>query len=136
MAWVVDTCLVIDVLDADPVFGKESAVLLDGKLQAGLVLCATGFIELAPAFLGDRNQQMTFLRRVGIDFLQPWDWQDTLAAHQGWNRYVLRKRKESIPRRPIADLQIGAFSQRFEGLLTRNSQDFAPFFLGLKILEP
>lgn len=38
MPWVVDTCLVIDVLDDDPDHGRASALLLDSKASDGLVL--------------------------------------------------------------------------------------------------
>jgi len=31
MAWVVDTCLLIDVAEADSMFGVASAKLLDGR---------------------------------------------------------------------------------------------------------
>jgi hypothetical protein len=36
MAWVVDTCLLIDVVEADPTFGTRSAKLLDSKRPDGL----------------------------------------------------------------------------------------------------
>jgi len=35
MAWVVDTCLLIDVAEADPTFGVASAKLLDLKRADG-----------------------------------------------------------------------------------------------------
>ena len=55
MPWVVDTCLVIDVLDDDPDYGRASALLLDSKVSDGLVLCPISYVELAPAFLGDAD---------------------------------------------------------------------------------
>ena len=36
MAWVVDTCLLIDVAEADASFGVASATLLDGRRAEGL----------------------------------------------------------------------------------------------------
>ena len=39
MAWVVDTCLLIDVAEADPTFGVASARLLDSKRANGLAIC-------------------------------------------------------------------------------------------------
>ena len=36
MAWVVDTCLLIEVAEADPTFGQASAKLLDLKRADGL----------------------------------------------------------------------------------------------------
>jgi len=84
MPWVVDTCLVIDVLDADPEYGAISADLLDGMSTEGL-------------------------------------------------RF---KRSGEVSRRPVADLLIGAFSMRFDGLLTRNAGDFTRLFPDLVIHEP
>jgi len=39
MAWVVDTCLLIDVAEADPTFGVASAKLLDLKRADGFTIC-------------------------------------------------------------------------------------------------
>lgn len=55
MAWVVDTCLLIDVLEDDPEFGRSSARLLDDHAADGLVLCPISYVELAPAFEGSRD---------------------------------------------------------------------------------
>ena len=63
MAWVVDTCLLIDVAEADPTFGAASARLL-------------------------------------------------------------------------ADILIGAFAMRFDGILTRNQADFRRAFPTLPITAP
>ena len=65
MSWVVDTCLIIDVLEADPDFGEASAELLDSMMVKGLVICPVSYVELAPAFLGDRKRQDEFLSAIG-----------------------------------------------------------------------
>jgi hypothetical protein len=39
MAWVVDTCLLIDVAEADPSFGVVSARLIDSRRPDGLTIC-------------------------------------------------------------------------------------------------
>lgn len=39
MAWVVDTCVLIDVAEADPTFGVASAKLLDSKRADRLTIC-------------------------------------------------------------------------------------------------
>lgn len=133
MAWVVDTCLILDVLDADPAHGEHSAELLDAFAPAGLVICPVTYIELAPAFEGDREKEEFFLQQVNVDFRVNWSRADTEHAHAAWNRYVLNKRRGTSPKRPIADIQIGAFSERFDGLLTRNPDDFRPTFPALTI---
>ena len=134
MAWVVDTCLVIDVLDDDPDFGLASAKLLDASAGDGLVLCPVSYVELAPAFLGDDSRQRAFLEQVGIDVSGVWEWADTQTAHKAWNRYVERRRGRHAARRPVADILIGAFAANRSGLLTRNPSDFSAVYPSLTIL--
>lgn len=136
MAWVVDSCVLIDVISEDAAFGELSADCLVQKARDGLVLCPVSYIEIAPSFYGDRRGQETFLSEVGVDFSIQWEWGDTLAAHEAWSRYVELKRDGKMKRRPIADVQIGAFASRFEGLITRNGADFKLLFPKLKIMEP
>jgi hypothetical protein len=86
MAWVVDTCMLIDVLDDDPQFGRSSALTLDSYTGDGLVVCPLTYAELAPAFRGNAALQDEFLRGVGVDFRQDWTWADTLLAYEAWHR--------------------------------------------------
>ena len=136
MAWVVDTCLLLDVLDDDPAFGRASAVCLQDHLDEGLVVCPISFVELAPAFLGDRDRQTEFLTRMGVAFSEPWSWADTLTAHRTWARYVELKSTNKITKRPVADLLIGAFAARLGGLITRNPADFKRLFPSVKLVCP
>jgi predicted nucleic acid-binding protein len=129
MAWVVDTCMLIDVLEDDPRHGRASALSLDAHAREGLVVCPLSYTELAPAFQGDAALQEEFLHGVGVDFRQDWTWADTVCAHQAWHRFIDRRRRvHSVPRRPLADILIGAFASRYQGLLTRNAEDFASIF--------
>lgn len=136
MAWVVDTCVLVDVFAADPKHGRASAEALRRKLSAGLVVCPVTYIELSPAFRGASALEEQFLAGVGADWRQPWSWKDTEAAHRAWNRHVARRRRQVVAKRPVADILIGAFATRFDGLITRNPGDFRPSFPGLAIAEP
>lgn len=136
MSWVVDTCLIIDVLDDDPDFGESSATLLESMMCEGLTICPVGYVELAPAFLGDRRRQDEFLSAIGIDLAEGWTSEDTQFAHQGWMRQITLKRKEKGPKRPVADILIGAYASARTGLLTRNRADFATVFPELRIKTP
>jgi len=136
MAWVVDTCVLIDVISEDTRFGELSADCLVHYSTEGLVVSPVSYIELAPSFYGDRRGQDSFLTEVGVNFTLPWEWADTVAAHAAWSRYVELKREKKMGRRPIADLQIGAFALRFDGLITRNGSDFKMLFPSLNIVEP
>ncbi|MGA7213136.1 MAG: type II toxin-antitoxin system VapC family toxin [Terrimicrobiaceae bacterium] len=124
MAWVVDTSVLLDIRQNDPVFGISSAECLIRYLPEGLVLCPITYIELAPEFSGDSALQEQFFQRVGVQWLEPWSRDDTLNAHRLWTEYVKRKRSGLAGIRPVADLLIEAFAQRFQGLITRNPKHF------------
>jgi hypothetical protein len=136
MAWVIDTCLLIDVAEADPAFGIKSASLIDLKRTEGLIVCPITYTEPAPVFHGDPNAQNEFLLNIGAAWPEAWTHADTLAAHEAWYRYVAAKRAGKSPKRPVADVLIGAFASRFDGLLTRNETDFSTVFPNLKLVSP
>ena len=136
MSWIVDTCVVIDVLENDPDFGLRSARLLQKHLAAGLAISPITHIELAPAFGGDLVEQKRFLDQAGISYGGAWTIADTEAAHQAWHHHVAGRRAGTLPKRPIADILIGAFASNRQGLITRNPGDFRKNFPDLTILEP
>jgi|TARA_B110000037_G_C16980365_1_gene448727 predicted nucleic acid-binding protein len=136
MTWVVDTCVVIDVLENDPSFGLRSATLLEQKLGDGLSICPVTFVELAPAFEGDLEQQEHFLEQAGIDSRCGWVAADTRTAYQAWHLHIAARRSGILQKRPIADVLIGAYASNRRGLITRNPRDFRRNFSDLKILEP
>ena len=136
MPWVIDTCLLIDIADADPQFATASATLLDAKRPEGLVISPITYAELAPVFDGDAARQELFLYHLQVSWSEAWTRTETLAAHAAWHRYVQSRRLQRIPKRPMADILIGAFAERFDGLLTRNESDFRSVFQTLPILVP
>ena len=136
MTWVVDTCLIIDVLENDPAFAVASAKLIDKLSPEGLTICPVSYVELAPAFLGDMRRQDEFLTAIGIDSTELWDRQATQSAHQAWARQIGLRRERKALRRPVADILIGAFAAGRKGLLTRNPRDFKFVFPELKIVNP
>jgi predicted nucleic acid-binding protein len=136
MAWVVDTCLLIDVAEGDPMFGLASAKLLDGKRPDGVVICPLTYVELAPVFNGDQAAQNEFLFNLGLIWPEAWTEADTEEAHRAWSRYVTTRRATQIPKRPLADILIGAFASRLDGILTRNEGDFRKVFPNLTIVSP
>jgi hypothetical protein len=136
MTWVVDTAVLIDVLEDDPEFGEASAATLELLAEDGLAVCPVTYAELAPAFEGSRALQEEFLAGAGVGFSEDWTRQDTLAAFEAWHAHVRRRREGVGPRRPIADILIGAFAQRFQGLVTRNRDHFRPAFPQLEIRDP
>lgn len=136
MAWVVDTCLLIDVAEADPRFGIPSAQLLDRLRADGLLICPMSHVELAPVFAGDEAAQNEFLHHLAVSWQEPWTDVDTREARLAWHRYVDARRTAPHPKRPLADVLIGAFAKRFQGILTRNGADFRQVFPELKVIAP
>ena len=65
--WVVDTCVIIDVLSGDGVFSAKSADAIDMKRSEGLVVAPITYVELAPSFLGDVSRQDMVLSSLGIE---------------------------------------------------------------------
>jgi hypothetical protein len=133
MAWVVDTCILIDIFEDDAEFGRASALTLDACAGDGLVLCPVTYAEMAPAFQGDLELQNEFLSGIGIDYRQEWSWDDTLRAHRAWHDFIHTKRSRELPKRPLADILIGAFATRHQGLITRNQPDFGAVFPDLTL---
>lgn len=136
MSWVIDTCIIIDVFENDPSFGLRSATLLEHNLGEGLSICPVTLVELSPAFEGDWEQQERFLEKAGIAFREGWTTTDTRTAHQAWHAHITGRRSGTLPKRPIADVLIGAYAMNRNGLITRNPADFRPNFPDLPILEP
>ena len=136
MRWVVDTCVIIDVLDRVPVFAELSANALDAKCGDGLLIAPTSFVELAPAFNADVDEQMVFLSRLGIGVEFGEDRDAVLAAHRAWHAHICRKHAGMERKRPIADVMIGAYALSRGGLITRNEDDFRSLYPGLAIYNP
>ena len=136
MPWVVDTCVLLDVGLDDQTFASGSESLLDAKLAEGLVICPVSYVELAPAFSGQIEPLEEFLFQLGVDHQEDWLTKDTANACEAWTRHVQKRRDHKAARRPIADVLIGAFALRFDGLLTRNTEDFRKLFPSLALLAP
>jgi predicted nucleic acid-binding protein len=136
MAWVVDTCLLLDIGLDDPEFGEASENLLLEMSASGLFICPVTFVELAPAFGADLDALKNFLSGLGIDFEELWNVGDTENAAISWAAHILNRRASGGVKRPVADSLIGSFALRFDGLLTRNTKDFQKLFPQLNIVEP
>ena len=137
MAWVVDTCILLDIGLDDPEFGEASETLLLRKAKDGLVICPVTFVELAPAFAGDLTALRKFLSALSVDYSELWQNQDTDKAARAWARHIARRRDRAARsvKRPVADVLIGGFALRFDGLLTRNTGDFRQLFPSLRLVS-
>ena len=75
MAWIVDTCLLLDIGLDDPKFAEKSLELLEKKIGDGLQVCPVTFVELAPAFSGQVKPQEEFLFHLGGGYRESWTWE-------------------------------------------------------------
>ena len=136
MIWVVDTCVLIDLLKADPVFARSSSAALQSKMDDVLTIAPITYVELAPAFRGNVEAQNEFLNALWIRYDFEGNRDAVLAAHKSWYEHVLRKRSGIEERRPIADVMIGAYALSKGGLITRNESDFRTLYPALEIFNP
>lgn len=134
--WIIDSCVLLDIALKDPVHGLASALFLDKRRKEGLAVCPVSVIEIAPFFAGEIGSVREFLKVLGADSGLAWLETDTEAAVRGWSRYVRLKRQELSPRRPVADMLIGAYASRHSGLITRNPSHFRPYFPDLSLAQP
>lgn len=136
MPWVVDTCVILDILDRHPEFAEASARALQSHLGDGLEIAPLSYVELAPAFNGDASAQDEFLDALWVRRDFNTGTEEILAAHRAWHEHVLRKRVGASPKRPIADVMIGAYALQKGGLITRNESDFRTLYPALTIFNP
>lgn len=136
MAWVVDSCVLLDIALGESVWSVPSAQLIDRFVADGLVVCPVSVVEIAPYFDGDVAKERMFLDQINI--CHNWDWlpEDTEMAAKAWAKHVHLKREQRVSKRPVADILIGAFAMRVGGLLTRNASHFKTVFPRLRIEVP
>ena len=134
--WVVDTCVIIDILSGDGTFSVKSADAIDAKRGEGLVVAPLTYIELAPSFCGNVKDQDLVVSGLGIELDFAGNKDAVLTAHKAWYEHVLRKRLGAVAKRPIADVLIGAYALQKGGLITRNEADFRTLYPTLTIFNP
>lgn len=133
MAWVVDTCVLLDlVIGTDQHLAEAEAVL--GR-AGDLVICPISLVELGPTF-SDAGKLRDFLVDYDVDSNQAFTSEDAEVGRVAWQRIVALRRATGSPRRPIADVLIGAFAHRRSGIITRNAGDFSTFYPTLSIWDP
>ena len=135
MAWVVDTCVLLDIFASDSEFGRSSALCLNHHRGDGFIISPVTYIELAPAFQGEALLQDEFLASHGIHSTGMWTKADTIEAHRLWHGYIQRRKLAPQMKRPVADALIAGFAQRWQGLITRNLADFRNIAPSLPLVD-
>ena len=134
--WVVDTCVIIDILSGDGKYSCKSADAIDMKRDDGLVIAPITYVELAPSFGGDSNNQDSTLSELGIEIDFGSNRDAVMTAYKAWHDHVQCKRAGQVAKRPIADIMIGAYAMQKGGLITRNEADFRAIYPNLMIFNP
>jgi len=133
MAWVVDTCVLLDLVHSTDQQAADAEAVLS---QAGsVVVCPVTIIELGPTFR-DPGKLRDFLLDYNIDASEAFTPEDADVGREAWQRIIAQRRATGSPRRPIADVLIGAFAQRRLGIITRNSGDFRTLFPHVPVWIP
>ena len=133
---VVDTCVLVDIADDDPSYGRASAECVAAHFGKGLFISPVSYVELAPVFDSSRRRLDDFLGALGVNRYELFELSDRDAAFAAWARHVSAKRAGQARRRPVADALIGALAMRVGGIITRNGQDFLSFYPALVVIDP
>lgn len=133
MITAVDTSVLIDVLQPDPMFGPASADALRRAIGQGrLIACDVVWAEVSARF-DARDDVTQVLNRLNVGFsaLQA---SDALEAGRAWGAY---RRRGGTRERVIADFLVGAHARsQAERLLTRDRGFFRTYFDDLSVVDP
>jgi predicted nucleic acid-binding protein len=132
MITAVDTNILVDVLEPDPVFGPSSKELLKLCLRQGrVVACDVVWSETATAYGHAQRQLITALNRMGIEYAAI----HLEAALQAAKSWYLYRRQGGTRDRIAADFLIGGHALiQCHRLLTRDSGFYRNYFDTLEIV--
>jgi len=133
MITAVDTDVLVDVLEPDPIHGQRSLALLKkARKEGSVVACEVVWAEVGTAY-GDRLEEVVeALSQADIGFL-PMTRQAAVKSAECWGRYRGRSGRGS---RIVADFLIGGHALvQCERLLTRDRGFYRDYFKPLVILK-
>ena len=134
MITAVDTNILIDILEPDPVFGRASAVVLKQALREGsVVVCDVVLAEVATVYGKKQEDLVQIIDQLNIVF-SPHSKQAALQSALQWYQYRQKGGKKG---RIAADFLIGGHAlAQCDRLLTRDRGFFRDYFQDLKLLNP
>jgi len=133
MITAVDTDVLVDVLEPDPIHGQRSLALLKkARKEGSVVACEVVWAEVGTAY-GDRLEEVVeALSQADIGFL-PMTRQAAVKSAECWGRYRGRSGRGG---RIVADFLIGGHALvQCERLLTRDRGFYRDYFKPLVILK-
>lgn len=134
MITAVDTNVLIDVLEPDPVYGPASRDFLTRCLSEGsIVACEVVWAEVATAYGDKFDDLLEALSTLGVGY-SPITHEAALEAARHWRRHRARGGGR---RRIAADFLIGAHALiQCDRLLSRDRGFFRQGFKSLRLLDP
>jgi predicted nucleic acid-binding protein len=128
---LVDTNVIIDILDADPIWAKWSRDhVRDARHRGSAVVNPLIYAEVAGAYAvqGEADRVLSVYRRENL----PWE-----AAFNAGRVFRLYRRAGGTKRSPLPDFYIGAHAEvKGYTLLTRDPGRYRSYFPTLKIIAP
>ena len=134
MITAIDTNILIDILEPDPVFGRASKQALRRCLQEGSVIaCEVVWAEVVTAYGNKKKQVVDILSRIGIEY-SPMTLEAALEAAACWCAF---RKKNKVRDRIVADFLVGGHALILsDRLLTRDRGFYRDYFKGLKVISP
>jgi predicted nucleic acid-binding protein len=130
----VDTHILIDILEPDPVHGLRSKEALKKCLREGAVVaCDVVWAEVATAYGHNSEQLVEAMKAMRIGY-SAMGMEAALEAARSWHNY---RRRGGGRDRIAADFLIGGYAAaQAERLLTRDLGFYRKHFTGLAVVSP
>jgi predicted nucleic acid-binding protein len=130
----VDTNIIIDILEPDPVFGPASRAALKSCFQDGSVIaCEVVWAEVTTAYGNKIEEAVDVMSRIGIEY-SAMTLEATLEAAKRWSIFI---KKTKARDRIVADFLVGGHAIALsDQLLTRDRGFYRDYFKPLKIKTP
>lgn len=128
---LVDSNVIIDILDADPAWaGWSRAHLGRARSAGGVIINPLIYAEIAAAFSVKREAE----RAIRIYRREPLPWE---AAFNASRAFIAYRRAGGTKHSPLPDFYIGAHAElRGYTLLTRDPGRYRSYFPTLSIVAP
>jgi predicted nucleic acid-binding protein len=130
---LVDSNVIIDILDADPDWVAWSQERIrEARRHGNLVINPIVYAEVASAYATQRQADRALSKAIYRRENLPWE-----AAHSAGRAYVAYRREGGARRSPLPDFYIGAHADlRGYVLLTRDPSRYRRYFPSLGLIAP
>ncbi len=134
MITAIDTNVLVDVLEPDPVLGPGSRAALTRCLSEGAVVaCDVVWAEVATIYGEQQSKLLAALRTLGIDYSEVTE-QAALEAARHWHAY---RSRGGTRQRIAADFSVGAHAlAQCDRLLSRDRGFYRSSFAALHVIDP